>query len=84
MLSFFNIHSVHVTRVLEYFFGVDILIAMDNYYEVPNRSNLRGVVDYWFTFRAAADSAEANHEPSSCPGCARKAEFQVEVVNVTS
>jgi hypothetical protein len=84
LVEFSNIHSVHVTRVLAYFFGEHILIAMDNYYEVPNLSNLRGVVDYWFTFRTAAENAEAHHEPSSCPGCARKAEFQVEVVNVTS
>ena len=56
------------------------MVTMDNFYEVPSRVNLRIVVDYWFTFRAAAELPEGNHEVTSCPGCVRKAEFQKEIV----
>jgi hypothetical protein len=72
---------VPLSKIFEYFFGEDIMVAMGDYYQVPSHGNLRAVIDFWFTFRAAGGE-EDDSKPPSCPGCARKAQFQSEIVEV--
>lgn len=71
-------HLVPIKSILQYFFGEGIVSALNDFYEEPSLPHLRAVVNFWFTFREASNSC---WQVSSCPGCARKADFVAEIVS---